>query len=131
MNIQLILLLYCCRNVLLILLLYCCRNIQLILLMYCCRNVLLILFLYCCRNVGCRGADNVRTCLLSKSASELVDAVPWIQYPSWLASDLKLPPSKDVHVGGVLVNDGVYVTQAPDITLGDSAAGINIPLLIG
>lgn len=73
----------------------------------------------------------MRSCLLSKSSEDLVNGVPWIQYPSWLSTELKTPPSKKVFVGGVMVNDGVYITQAPDITLEQSNSGIDIPLLIG
>jgi len=61
----------------------------------------------CCRNYGCSDQGSVRDCLRGKNATELIDGIPWIQYPSWGAHDLINIPSKDSFIGAVLVTDGM------------------------
>ena len=57
------------------------------------------------RNYGCEG-ESVRECLLSKTSRELVDGIPWVQYPTWNAMTLLDMPVKDLGIGAVLINDG-------------------------
>ena len=70
-------------------------------------------YLVCClyRNIGCTDKNTVRDCLLEKSSEELAEAIPWIQYPSWGAMDLVVPPTKDLFIGPVLINDGKFYME--------------------
>lgn len=61
------------------------------------------------RNYGCTDSSiSARECLINKTASELVDGIPWVQYPRWDALSLVDLPMKGDIIGAVLTADGLF-----------------------
>lgn len=71
-------------------------------------------------------------CLRKLSTRQILQAIPWKEYPSWAADDLLDLPTKGRFVGPVAVVDG-YVLQAPPFqTWAEKGRHFNdVPFLIG
>lgn len=76
---------------------------------------------------GCRDA----ACLRKLSASQVLKAIPWQEYPSWAADDVVDLPTKGVFVGP-LVSVDRHVVKAPPFETWQNGGEFNdVPFLIG
>ncbi|XP_030580380.1 uncharacterized protein LOC115776755 [Archocentrus centrarchus] len=76
---------------------------------------------------GCRNL----ACLRRLSISQVLQAIPWEEYPSWAAEDLTDLPTKGHFIGPVAVVDG-YVLEAPPFEVWEKKGKYNdVPFLIG
>ncbi|XP_040890953.1 para-nitrobenzyl esterase isoform X2 [Toxotes jaculatrix] len=76
---------------------------------------------------GCRNA----TCLRRLSVKQVLQAIPWQEYPSWGGDDLTDLPTKNRFVGPVAVVDG-YVLEAPPFRVWEKKGEYSdVPFLIG
>ncbi|XP_071370030.1 para-nitrobenzyl esterase isoform X1 [Centroberyx affinis] len=79
------------------------------------------------RKTGCKDA----ACLRRLSAKQILQAVPWQEYPSWAADDLTDLPTRGRFVGPVAVVDG-YVLPAPPFETWEMGGEYSdVPFLIG
>ncbi|XP_023134994.2 para-nitrobenzyl esterase [Amphiprion ocellaris] len=70
-------------------------------------------------------------CLRRLSVKQVLQAVPWQEYPSWAADELVDLPTKGHFIGPVAVVDG-YVLEAPPFEVWEKKGSYNdVPLLIG
>ncbi|XP_019899690.1 para-nitrobenzyl esterase isoform X1 [Esox lucius] len=74
---------------------------------------------------------NDLACLRKLSISQILRAIPWLEYPSWAADDLLDLPTIGRFVGPVAVVDG-HVLHAPPFETWEKGGDYNdVPFLIG
>uniref|UniRef100_A0A1A8EXU2 Carboxylic ester hydrolase n=2 Tax=Nothobranchius korthausae TaxID=1143690 RepID=A0A1A8EXU2_9TELE len=73
--------------------------------------------------------DNL-ACLRSLTVTQVLQAIPWEEYPSWAGSDLTDLPTKDLFIGPVAVVDG-YVLQAPPFEIWEKGKVNDVPFVVG
>lgn len=74
--------------------------------------------------------DNL-TCLRHLSVKEVLQAVPWQEYPSWAAEDIVDLPTKGRFIGPVAVVDGV-VLKAPPFEVWEKKLDYSdVPFMVG
>ncbi|KAM4593514.1 para-nitrobenzyl esterase isoform 2-T2 [Odontesthes bonariensis] len=79
------------------------------------------------RKTGC--ADPA--CLRRLSVRQILQAIPWQEYPSWAAEDAADLPTKGRFIGPVAVVDG-YVLEAPPFELWEKKGNYSdVPFLVG
>lgn len=79
------------------------------------------------RRTGCKDA----LCLRRLNIAQVLQAIPWQQYPSWAADDLVDLPVKGVFVGPVAVIDG-HVLEAPPFESWEKRGAFNdVPFVVG
>ncbi|XP_030271355.1 uncharacterized protein LOC115580822 isoform X2 [Sparus aurata] len=79
------------------------------------------------KKTGCEDLS----CLRRLSITQVLQAIPWQEYPSWAADDLIDLPIKGRFVGPVVVVDG-YVLQAPPFEVWEQKGDYNdVPFVIG
>ncbi|XP_074513586.1 para-nitrobenzyl esterase [Sebastes fasciatus] len=79
------------------------------------------------KKTGCRD----RSCLRRLSIRQVLQAIPWQEYPSWAADDLVELPVRGLFVGPVAVVDG-YVLEAPPFEVWEKKAEhSDVPLVVG
>ncbi|XP_070814364.1 para-nitrobenzyl esterase [Chaetodon trifascialis] len=79
------------------------------------------------RKTGCRDA----ACLRRLSIAQVLQAVPWHEYPSWAADDLTDLPTKGSFIGPVAVVDG-YVLEAPPFEVWEKKGDhSDVPFVVG
>ncbi|XP_076591639.1 para-nitrobenzyl esterase [Chaetodon auriga] len=79
------------------------------------------------RKTGCGDA----TCLRRLSVAQVLQAVPWQEYPSWAADDLTDLPTKGTFIGPIAVVDG-YVLEAPPFEVWEKKGDhSDVPFVIG
>lgn len=79
------------------------------------------------KKTGCRD----RSCLRRLSVSQILQNIPWQEYPSWAADDLTDLPVKGRFIGPVAVVDG-YVLEAPPFEVWEKKGDhSDVPFLIG
>lgn len=79
------------------------------------------------QRTGCRDA----ACLRNLSVLQVLQAVPWEEFPSWAADDLLDLPTRGRFVGPVAVVDG-YVLEAPPLQVWEGTGGYSdVPFVIG
>uniref|UniRef100_A0A3Q4AEK5 Carboxylic ester hydrolase n=1 Tax=Mola mola TaxID=94237 RepID=A0A3Q4AEK5_MOLML len=79
------------------------------------------------RRTGCRD----RSCLTQLSVSQVLQAIPWKEYPSWAADDLMDLPFRGRFIGPVAVVDG-YVLEAPPFEVWEQKRDYSdVPLVVG
>ncbi|XP_051919900.1 para-nitrobenzyl esterase isoform X1 [Hippocampus zosterae] len=79
------------------------------------------------KNTGCKDI----ACLRHLSVKEILQAIPWQQYPSWAADDLVNLPTKGLFCGPVAVVDG-YVLEASPFEIWEKKGAYNdVPFVIG
>uniref|UniRef100_A0A1A7YMI6 Carboxylic ester hydrolase n=1 Tax=Iconisemion striatum TaxID=60296 RepID=A0A1A7YMI6_9TELE len=69
-------------------------------------------------------------CLRSLTVTQVLQAIPWKEYPSWAGSDLTDLPTKDLFIGPVAVVDG-YVLEAPPFEIWEKGKVNDVPFVIG
>uniref|UniRef100_A0A1A8CN07 Carboxylic ester hydrolase n=1 Tax=Nothobranchius kadleci TaxID=1051664 RepID=A0A1A8CN07_NOTKA len=69
-------------------------------------------------------------CLRSLTVTQVLQAIPWEEYPSWAGSDLTDLPTKDLFIGPVAVVDG-YVLQAPPFEIWEKGKVNDVPFVVG
>lgn len=70
-------------------------------------------------------------CLRRLSTTEILQAIPWEEYPSWAASDLTDLPTRGRFIGPVAVVDG-YVLEAPPFEVWEKKGGFSdVPFVVG
>ncbi|XP_008302364.1 liver carboxylesterase 1, partial [Stegastes partitus] len=70
-------------------------------------------------------------CLRRLSVRQVLQAIPWQDYPSWAADELVDIPTKGQRIGPVAVVDG-YVLEAPPFEVWEKAGTHNdVPFLVG
>ncbi|KAK7912696.1 hypothetical protein WMY93_012907 [Mugilogobius chulae] len=76
---------------------------------------------------GCKDA----TCLRKLSMRQVLQAVPWQEYPGWAYDDGSELPTRGLLPGAVAVVDGVVLPDAP-FTMWEKGQGYNdVPFVIG
>ncbi|KAK2854327.1 hypothetical protein Q5P01_006988 [Channa striata] len=71
------------------------------------------------------------TCLRRLSIRQILQAVPWQDYPSWAADDLTDLPTKGHFIGPVAVVDG-FVLEAPPFEVWETNGNYSdVPFLVG
>uniref|UniRef100_A0A3P9K7B5 Carboxylic ester hydrolase n=1 Tax=Oryzias latipes TaxID=8090 RepID=A0A3P9K7B5_ORYLA len=79
------------------------------------------------KKTGCADA----ACLRALSIKQVLQAVPWQEYPSWAAQEATDLPTRGQLFGPVAVVDG-YVLEAPPFELWDRGSGYNdVPFVVG
>ncbi|KAI7802661.1 para-nitrobenzyl esterase [Triplophysa rosa] len=80
------------------------------------------------KNTGCKDA----VCLRALNITQVLQAVPWQEYPSWAADDLTDLPVKGRFVGPVAVVDG-HVLREPPFQSWKKKNGIynDVPFVVG
>ncbi|XP_078801085.1 para-nitrobenzyl esterase isoform X1 [Oryzias latipes] len=79
------------------------------------------------KKTGCADA----ACLRALSIKQVLQAVPWQEYPSWAAQEATDLPTRGQLFGPVAVVDG-YVLEAPPFELWDRRSGYNdVPFVVG
>ncbi|XP_072235902.1 para-nitrobenzyl esterase [Leuresthes tenuis] len=79
------------------------------------------------RKTGCTDP----ACLRRLSTRQILQAIPWQEYPSWAADDATDLPTKGHFIGPVAVVDG-YVLKAPPFELWENKGNYNdVPFLVG
>lgn len=80
------------------------------------------------QKTGCRDL----TCLRRLSVTQILQAVPWSEYPSWAADDLSDLPVRGRFIGPVAVVDG-YVLEAPPLEVWEKKKGnySDVPFVVG
>uniref|UniRef100_A0A8C1UEJ6 Carboxylic ester hydrolase n=1 Tax=Cyprinus carpio TaxID=7962 RepID=A0A8C1UEJ6_CYPCA len=81
------------------------------------------------RRTGCKNA----ICLRELHIAQVLQAIPWQQYPAWAADELTDLPVKDVFLGPVAVVDN-YVLKAPPFETwekGGAEAYNDVPFVVG
>ncbi|XP_061671612.1 para-nitrobenzyl esterase isoform X2 [Syngnathoides biaculeatus] len=79
------------------------------------------------KNTGCKDLP----CLRSLSIKQILQAIPWQQYPSWGADELTDLPTRGHFCGPVAVVDG-YVLEAAPFELWEMKGAYNdVPFVIG
>ncbi|XP_054468446.1 para-nitrobenzyl esterase [Anoplopoma fimbria] len=79
------------------------------------------------KKTGCKD----RTCLERLSISQILQAVPWQDYPAWAADDLTDLPTRGLFTGPVAVVDG-YVLEAPPFEVWEKKRGhSDVPFVVG
>ncbi|XP_074521721.1 para-nitrobenzyl esterase [Halichoeres trimaculatus] len=79
------------------------------------------------RKTGCTDV----ACLRRLTVKQILQAVPWQEYPSWAAEELSDLPVKGHFVGPVVVVDG-YVLEAPPFEVWEKKGDYSdVPFLIG
>ncbi|XP_041837097.1 para-nitrobenzyl esterase [Melanotaenia boesemani] len=72
-----------------------------------------------------------QACLRRLSTTQILQAIPWLEYPSWAADDATDLPVKGHFIGPLAVVDG-YVLEAPPFELWEKKRGFNdVPFLVG
>ncbi|KAM9860836.1 para-nitrobenzyl esterase isoform 2-T2 [Aulostomus maculatus] len=76
---------------------------------------------------GCRDL----TCLRRLSVTQVLQAIPWQQYPSWAADDMTDLPTRGSFIGPVAVVDG-YILKDPPFEVWEKKGVYNdVPFVIG
>ncbi|XP_039979650.1 para-nitrobenzyl esterase [Xiphias gladius] len=76
---------------------------------------------------GCRDL----TCLRRLSVKQVLQAIPWQEYPSWAADELTDLPTRDHFIGPVAVVDG-FVLEAPPFEVWEKKGDhSDVPFLVG
>ncbi|XP_053737487.1 para-nitrobenzyl esterase isoform X1 [Synchiropus splendidus] len=79
------------------------------------------------RKTGCSDA----VCLRSLSVKQVLQAIPWQEYPSWAADDATDLPTRGRFNGPVIVVDG-YVLEAPPFEAWEKKMFFNdVPFIVG
>ncbi|XP_068172562.1 para-nitrobenzyl esterase-like [Antennarius striatus] len=79
------------------------------------------------RNTGCRDL----ACLRHLSITQILQAIPWKEYPYWAMDALGDLPTKDLFVGSLPVVDG-YVLQAPPFEVWEKKLDYSdVPFVVG
>lgn len=79
------------------------------------------------KKTGCEDAS----CLRRLSVTQVLQAVPWQEYPSWAADEMTDLPSRGRFVGPVAVVDG-YVLEAPPFEVWETKGEhSDVPLVVG
>ncbi|XP_042276362.1 para-nitrobenzyl esterase [Thunnus maccoyii] len=79
------------------------------------------------KKTGCKD----RTCLRGLSVKQILQAIPWQQYPSWAADEMTDLPIKGRFIGPVAVVDG-YILEAPPFEVWEKKGVYNdVPFLVG
>ncbi|XP_029904358.1 uncharacterized protein LOC115357119 [Myripristis murdjan] len=79
------------------------------------------------RKTGCKDL----ACLRSLSTKQILQAIPWQEYPSWAADDFTDLPTKGNFIGPVAVVDG-YILPAAPFEMWEQGGDFNdVPLVIG
>ncbi|KAM3877257.1 para-nitrobenzyl esterase [Diretmus argenteus] len=76
---------------------------------------------------GCRDP----ACLRNLSPREVLQAVPWQEYPSWAGDDLTDLPTKGSFIGPVAVVDGHVLPASPFEILETGGNFSDVPFLVG
>uniref|UniRef100_A0A1A8MWC8 Carboxylic ester hydrolase n=2 Tax=Nothobranchius pienaari TaxID=704102 RepID=A0A1A8MWC8_9TELE len=69
-------------------------------------------------------------CLRRLNVTQVLQAIPWEEYPSWAGSDLTDLPTKGLFIGPVAVVDG-YVLQAPPFEIWEKGKVNDVPFVVG
>ncbi|KAM7424753.1 hypothetical protein PAMA_000893 [Pampus argenteus] len=79
------------------------------------------------QKTGCRDLS----CLRRLPVKQILQAIPWQQYPSWAADDMSDLPTRGHFIGPVAVVDG-YVLEAPPFEVWEKKGAYNdVPFLVG
>ncbi|XP_015240074.1 PREDICTED: para-nitrobenzyl esterase-like isoform X1 [Cyprinodon variegatus] len=79
------------------------------------------------KKTGCKDL----ACLRGLSVKQVLQAIPWVEYPSWAADDLTDLPTRGRFIGPVAVVDG-YVLEAPPFEVWEKKGFFNdVPFVIG
>ncbi|XP_026233587.1 para-nitrobenzyl esterase isoform X2 [Anabas testudineus] len=79
------------------------------------------------KKTGCKDRD----CLRRLSIKQILQALPWQEYPSWAADDLTDLPTEGKFIGPVAVVDGV-VLEAPPLEVWEKKGSYSdVPFVIG
>nr|XP_057933488.1 para-nitrobenzyl esterase [Doryrhamphus excisus] len=79
------------------------------------------------KKTGCKDL----LCLRQLSVKQILQAVPWQQYPSWAADDLTDLPTRGHFCGPVAVVDGYVLEASPFETWEKKGAYNDVPFVIG
>ncbi|XP_061885604.1 para-nitrobenzyl esterase [Entelurus aequoreus] len=79
------------------------------------------------KNTGCKDL----LCLRQLPIKQILQAIPWQEYPSWAADDLVDLPTLGHFCGPVAVVDGYVLQASPFEILGEKGAYNDVPLVIG
>ncbi|TMS12982.1 hypothetical protein E3U43_018057 [Larimichthys crocea] len=79
------------------------------------------------KKTGCRDL----ACLRRLTVRQILQAIPWQQYPSWAAAEVSDLPVKGRFIGPMAVVDG-YVLEAPPLEVWEKKGGhSDVPFVIG
>ncbi|CAK6981737.1 para-nitrobenzyl esterase [Scomber scombrus] len=70
-------------------------------------------------------------CLRRLSISQILQSIPWQEYPSWAADDMTDLPTRGSFIGPVAVVDG-YILEAPPFEVWEKKGAYNdVPFVVG